>query len=162
VARFKIQEWSAFAEILSSVAVLATLVFLVLEIRQTNDAVRANTYQDLAAIGLEFNAIFLANPEVSEFIARTASVDYKLESHEAVRLRSFISSTYRYIENVYFQYEIGTISGQQMASLLHPIVLNFRRRGRLQAEWESGEDKRLLNPDLVKYLEREINRTESN
>ena len=41
--RLGLADWSALAEILSSVAVLATLVFLVWEIRQNTEAVRANT-----------------------------------------------------------------------------------------------------------------------
>jgi len=160
VARLNLQRWSAIAEILSSIAVLATLVFLVLEMRQTKDAVKANTYQGMAAMTLEFNALFLANPEVSEFILRTASEDHELEPVEAVRLRAFISSTYRFIDNVYFQYEIGTISERRMESLLYPIVLNFRRRGRLRNEWEEGQDKLLLSPDLIDYLDSEIYKTE--
>ena len=161
MASLNLQKWSAIAEILSSVAVLATLVFLVMEIQQTTDAVRANTYQGMAAMTLEFNSLFLADPEVSEFIIRTASEDYELEPSEAVRLRAFISSTYRYIDNVYFQYEIGTITEQRMESLLYPIVLNIRRRGRMRIEWEEGEDKQLLSPDLVEYLNSKIYKTES-
>jgi hypothetical protein len=74
--------------------------------------------------------------------------------------RAFISSTYRFIDNVYFQYEIGTITEQRLESLLYPIVLNFRRRGRLRVEWEEGEDKLLLSPDLVEYLDSEIYKEE--
>ena len=162
VAKFDLQKWSAIAEILSSIAVLATLVFLVLELQQTNDAVRANTYQEMNAVIQDFNAMFLANPEVVEFIAKTSSDDYELDTEEAMRLRAFISSTYRYAENVYFQYEIGTITEQQMKSLLHGVVLNFRRRGRLRTEWENGDDKFLLSPGTVEYLEHAIYRTETN
>ena len=162
VANLNLQKWSAIAEILSSVAVLATLVFLVLEIRQTSDALRANTYQGMAAMTLEFNGLFLANPELAKFIVRTASKDHELEAHEAVRLRAFISAQYRYIDNTFFQYKIGTISERRMESLLYPVVLNFQRRGRMRTEWEEGEDRLLLDPDLVEYLDREIYQTESN
>ena len=155
------QKWSAIAEILSSVAVLATLVFFVVEIRQTNDAVRANTYQEMAAMTVAFNAQFFENPEVSEFIAMTASEDYELTDAEAIRLRSMISATYRLMNNTWFQYKVGTISEQQMESLLYPAVLNFRRRGRMQLEWSEGEDKLLLDPGLVEYLDKEINETRS-
>ena len=161
VAKSNMQEWSAIAEILSSVAVLATLVFFVVEIRQTNDAVSANTYQGMAAMTVDFNAQFFENPEVSEFIARTASEDYDLTTSEAIRLRAMISASYRMMDNIWFQYEVGTITEKRMASLLYPSVLNFRRRGRMQLEWEKGEDKLLLDPDLVEYLEKEIYETRS-
>ena len=156
MAKSNLQEWSAFAEILSSVAVLATLVFFVLEIRQTNDAVRANTYQEMAAMTVDFNAQFFENSEVSEFIARTAAEDYDLTKAEAIRLRSMISASYRMMNNTWFQYEVGTITEQQMESLLYPAILNFRRRGRMRLEWEEGEDRLLLDADLVEYLDKEI------
>ena len=99
-----LQEWSAVAEILSSIAVLATLVFFVLEIQQTNDAVRANTYQGMAAMTVDFNAQFFENPEVAQFIAKTASEDYELAADEAIRLRAMISASYRMMDNIWFQY----------------------------------------------------------
>jgi hypothetical protein len=161
VAKSNLQDRSAIAEILSSVAVLATLVFFVVEIRQTNDAVRANTYQEMAAMTVDFNAQFFENPEVSEFIARTAAEDYDLTKAEAIRLRSMISASYRMMNNTWFQYEVGTITEQQMESLLYPAILNFRRRGRMRSEWEEGEDRLLLDLDLVEYLDKEIYETRS-
>jgi len=159
MAKSNLQEWSAIAEIFSSVAVLATLVFFVFEIRQTNDAVRANTYQEMAAMTVDFNAQFFENAEVSDFIAKTASEDYDLTESEAIRLRAMISTTYRMMNNTWFQYEVGTVTEQQMESLLYPAVLNFRRRGRMRIEWEEGEDKLLLDPDLVEYLDKKIYET---
>jgi hypothetical protein len=114
VTKRNLQDWSAIAEILSSVAVLATLVFFVVEIRQTNDAVRANTYQGMAAMTVDFNSQFFENPEVAQFIARTASENYELAPDEAIRLRAMISASYRMANNIWFQYEVGTITEQQM------------------------------------------------
>ena len=151
---------SAIAEILSSVAVLATLVFLVYELRQNTDAIRANTYQEMNAVISESNGIFLANPEVSEFILRTASNADNLTPSDSIRLRAFVSSMYRHADNIHFQYQIGTIDRRQMESLLIPMILNMRRRGTLRTQWEEGEDKLLLHPDLVAYIDAEIHKTE--
>ena len=156
VAKRNLQDWSAIAEILSSIAVLATLVFFVVEIQQTNDAVRANTYQGMAAMTVDFNAQFFENPELAQFIAKTASEDYELSPDEAIRLRAMISASYRMMNNIWFQYEVGTITRAQMESLLYPSVLNFQRRGRMRLEWEKGADRLLLDPGLVEYLTEKI------
>ena len=157
--KLNLQNLSAIAEILSSVAVLATLVFLVYELRQNTDAIRANTYQEMNAVISESNGIFLANPEVSEFILRTASNADNLTPSDSIRLRAFVSSMYRHADNIHFQYQIGTIDRRQMESLLIPMVLNMRRRGTLRTQWEEGEDKLLLHPDLVAYIDAEIHKT---
>jgi len=154
--KLKLQEWSAVAEILSSIAVLATLVFFVVEIRQTNDAVRANTYQGMAAMVVDFNAQFFENPEVSEFIKKTADMDYEPTPSEAIRLRAMISAQYRMTDNIYFQYKVGTISRRRMESLLHPLVLNLQRRGRMRFEWENGQDRLLLDPGVVEYIDSKV------
>jgi hypothetical protein len=156
VNEMNLQKWSAIAEILSSVAVLVTLVFFVLEIRQTNDAVSANTYQGMAGIISDFNQTFLESPELAEFVVRTASADYEPTASEAIRLRAMISSQYRIIDNIWFQYQVGTISKQKMESLIYPAVLNFRGRSRMRVEWEKGADKLLLDPELVEYLNKKI------
>ena len=65
------------------------------------------------------------------------------------------------MNNTWFQYEVGTVTEQQMESLLFPAILNFRRRGRMRLEWEEGEDKMLLDPDLIEYLDKEIYETRS-
>ena len=106
----------------------------------------------------EVNGLFLADPEVSEFISRTATVGDELAPHDAIRLRAFISPQYRHVDNVYFQYQIGTLNKRQMESLLYLLVLNFQRRGTLRIEWEAGADKSLFSPDLVAYLDHEISK----
>ena len=115
----------------------------------------------MAAMTVDFNAQFFENPEVAQFIARTASEDYELTPDEAIRLRAMISASYRMANNIWFQYEVGTITEQQMESLLYPSVLNFQRRGRMRLEWEKGADKLLLDPNLVKYLDTKIYETPS-
>lgn len=105
---------------------------------------------------VDFNAQFFENPEVSRFIAKTASEDYELSADEAIRLRAMISASYRMANNIWFQYEVGTITRSQMESLLYPSVLNFKRRGRMRLEWEQGADRMLLDPNLVEYLNKKI------
>lgn len=154
--KLELAEWAAMAEILSSVAVLATLIFLVWEIRQNTEAVKANTYQELNATVMGFNSVFFANPEVSEFVARTRDADTQLTESEAIRLRAFLSAMYRHADNIYFQYELGTLTERQMRSLLLPIVLNIQRRPRLMNEWQNGADRAILNPALVDFIDREL------
>ena len=105
---------------------------------------------------VDFNAQFFENPEVSEFITRTASEDYDMSQPEAIRLRAMISAQYRMMNNTWFQYEVGTITREQLESLLYPAVLNYQRRGRMRLEWQKGEDRHLLDPDLVEYLDSKI------
>ena len=150
-------DWASIAEILSSIAVLVTLVFLVWEIRQNTDAVRAGTYQDLNAVVQGFNAMFVANPEVGEFIAQSSRLDHDMSPGEEARLRAFISSMYRHADNIYFQYKLETLSEQQMLSLLLPIVINIQRRPRLLYEWQNGVDRSILDPELVALMDQEIN-----
>ena len=85
--------------------------------------------------------MFVANPEVGEFIAQSSRLDHDMSPGEEARLRAFISSMYRHADNIYFQYKLETLSEQQMLSLLLPIVINIQRRPRLLYEWQNGVDR---------------------
>jgi hypothetical protein len=107
VTKRNLQDWSATAEILSSVAVLATLVFFVVEIQQTNDAVRANTYQGMAAMTVDFNSQFFENPEVAQFIARCARRSDSIACDDF----GFVSNGEQYLVSIRSWHNNGTANG---------------------------------------------------
>ena len=47
--KFKLQEYALAAEVISGIAIIATLIFLVVETRENTNAIQAQTYQSLTA-----------------------------------------------------------------------------------------------------------------
>ena len=71
---------SAAAEILSSVAILATLVYLAIEIQQSAEANQANTRQAILASDQQFLELLVDSPEIH-------LLWYKLELSDEKRIR---------------------------------------------------------------------------
>ncbi len=95
---------SAAAEILSSVAILATLVYLAIEIQQSAEATQANTRQAILASDQQFLELLVDSPEIH-------LLWYKLElsDEERVRLSYFLISHFRMRENNWFQHQNGIL-----------------------------------------------------
>ncbi len=60
-----IQKWKDVAELIALVAVVGSLIALVIELRQTQDALQAQTYQDRASDQIDLNLDQAKNPQLT-------------------------------------------------------------------------------------------------
>ncbi len=95
---------SAVAEILSSVAILITLVYLVVEIRQNSEATQAETRQAVLASDQEFIMAVIDRPELMSFYFKP-----ELTDDERIRLSSFLLTFILMRQNDWLQYEKGLL-----------------------------------------------------
>lgn len=95
---------SAIAEILSSIAILATLVCLAIEIQQNADATRANTRQTMLMSDQQFLELLIESPELHLSWHKPG-----LSNEEKVRLSFFLITQLRMRENNWLQYRSGIV-----------------------------------------------------
>ena len=111
----KLQDMASVAEIVSSVAVLVTLIFLVIEVGDNTASIRASTYQDL--VNERSQRYHLLASDDRTAIAFAKMIEQGLppnseEFDEATQARISLAGllTWLNIENSYFQYLHGTLS----------------------------------------------------
>jgi hypothetical protein len=119
---------ASISEIIGSIAILATLIFLALQIRQNTRAIEASASQDAAES--ESNALvqLLNYPEVAASLSKGALTDV-----EVVRLFAFLSLLLRAHEQYWRQYQLGVIDeatlkryqGSLVAQLSFPSSRNW-------------------------------------
>ena len=97
---------SAVAEILSSVAILITLVYLVVEIQQNSEATQAETRQAILDSDQQYLELFVASPELS-----VLQIQPDLSDEERIRLSYLMITFVRMRESNWRQYEYGTLDG---------------------------------------------------
>jgi len=111
------------SEIVGSIAILVTLIFLALQIRQNTRAIEASASQDAA--DSESNALvqMLNYPEVAISITKDELTDV-----EVVRLFAYLSLLLRAHEQYWRQYQLGVIDEATLARYQGPLVaqLSFR------------------------------------
>jgi|GEM_PF-1818233 len=100
------------SEILSSIAIVITLVYLSIEITQNTEAIEGQTRQSVLNAAQEELAILLDNPDLTQGLAGTKSLD----EVQSTRLDSFLTMALRSREFSWLQYQNGTIDRNQWAT----------------------------------------------
>jgi len=103
-----IQEWAAIAEIVSAVAVVASLIYLAVQIRQnTHGLTMSLRSTELAAFernveaGNRVREIFILNPDVSELYARGLKSYADLDGNDKMRFGMVLSNVFSALQGAY-------------------------------------------------------------
>jgi hypothetical protein len=108
---------ASLGEIVGSLAILVTLIFLAFQMRQNTRAIEASASQDAA--NTESNALvqLLNHPEVSISLTKSELTDV-----EVVRLFAYLSLMLRAHEQYWRQYQLGVIDAATLARYQGPLV----------------------------------------
>lgn len=107
-SRTKLIEW------ITAVGVIASLVFVGVQIRQNTAAIRAASYQALADQAMDVNLALATNPELAARYARFRG-DSVTADDQAVR--SLVMAYVRAVENAYYMSKLGTFEQAQLRRL---------------------------------------------
>jgi len=133
----KLQEYALIAEIISAIAVVAGLVFVGLQIRQSTEqnalntrALEAAAYQDLIGQILEINTTALADKELAELVVRIFERDLSAVDEDP-RVFVLLQTLGRHADMACFQYQKGLISKERLGSAMAIyLALVYRPFGR--------------------------------
>jgi hypothetical protein len=138
---------SAAAEILSSVAILVTLVYLAVEIQQNVAATQADTRQAMLESDQQFIQLFIDSPELHFLWYKP-----ELTDEEKVRLSYYLVTFMRMRESNWFQYESGTLDDRTWRSYRASIVAVLSAP-RTRLWWEKFGVERVFDPDFVSVVD---------
>ncbi|MGK0259952.1 MAG: hypothetical protein ACI96M_003396 [Candidatus Azotimanducaceae bacterium] len=119
----KIMNWtkaSAMAEILSSVAILVTLVYLAIEIQQNTAATQAEVRQSMLEVDQQHLQLFIDDPSLNLLWYKP-----ELTDEERVRLSYFIITHLRMRESNWLQYEAGVLDRVTWESYKGSLIAIF-------------------------------------
>ena len=106
----KISRWKDTAELIALVAVIGGLIAVVMELRQTQSALRAQAYQSRALDVIAAMRVRYANPELDLLIKKFYSNELDIESATPEE-RSLISSHFYIkrtdLDNEHYQFQNG-------------------------------------------------------
>ncbi|MDX1481146.1 MAG: hypothetical protein R3315_05690 [Woeseiaceae bacterium] len=103
-----VQKWKDSAELVALVAVIGSLLAVVIELRQTQAALQAQTYQERAFDAIDFHLQIAANPVLS--IARLEAADFDFASLSPIEqeaAESLITAIMIDADNEHYQYQRG-------------------------------------------------------
>jgi hypothetical protein len=103
----------AIGEIVGAIAVVVTLGYLAVQIRQNTRSVRASTYQSITSFIGEMNRVIEENPDLAQ-IMRAGVLDLsQLSLDERIRFNANMMTRFRHHENLYYQYRTGMLDERE-------------------------------------------------
>ena len=96
-------------QILGGIGVIASMVYVGIQIRNNARAMRAATYQQLSALTIQGWQSMAHNGETMDIMLRGMDDFSALSRVEKARFRMIVMSQARSYENAWFQFKIGTL-----------------------------------------------------
>lgn len=159
-----IQEWAATAEIIGAVAVVASLVYLAIQIRQNTHGLSMSLKStELAAFernveaGNRIREIFILNPEVSELYERGLKSYSNLSGSDRLRFGMLLRNVFSafqgaYIRQLTYGNDPTNFAGSE---LLIDSYIKFRG----VREW-LGEEDRDWRPQFAAIVQQRVKKFE--
>lgn len=103
-----IQEWAALAEIIGAIAVVGTLIYLAVQVRQNTHELSMNLKStELAAFernvesGIRIRELFILNPEILELYARGCESFVDLDEGDKLRFDMVLRNVFSALQGAY-------------------------------------------------------------
>ncbi len=148
-------ELGAIGELVGGVAVVVTLGYLAVQIRQNTKSTRYLATQNLVAGQAEANFLFATHEDLAAII-QAGVVDNALEGmtpQDQFRFSSFMLGIYTQVDYAYHQYLDGQLDERYWRRWEQEIPLFLGSSG-LAAWW--ARDKSRFSAEFVEYVDRRV------
>ena len=139
----------AVGEIVAAVAVVVTLGYLAVQIRQNTDSVRAATIQDIVREGNVFVRDLALHPDLARIWRSGLDSLETLSAEEREQFHFLILSFYRRVENTYHQSRRRLMDESDVAGFLTSSFYALARPG-AREWWESNAFR--FSPLMQEYV----------
>ena len=134
----KLEKWALIAEVISGVAVVVTLIFLILGINENTRATYAGTYQLLLSEINDISLVVQQNDALSIARSRFEETGWEgLDELDTFRVRNAERSNFRVYESAYYAYGHGTLDDAEWGRFAR--VLCRRRSLHSDEQWKMIE-----------------------
>ena len=139
----------AIGQMLGSITVLVTLIYLAAQIRQNTTSVRAATFQNIVGMATTFAHDLAKDPELRRVMNLGLSAQPMSESDERVFHLLMISFLRRY-ENMHYQSRMGLLNDGQWQGLRESLLRILRRPG-FRSWWQ--DNAATMNADFREFVD---------
>lgn len=110
------------ADIAASVAVVLSLIFVGIQVRQNTRAIRATTYNAVVHNSIAILTPMYANAEFTEYLVRVQSNPDAATPAEKLRFHINMLTAFRHWDNLYYQFRNGMLEAEMWQSYNHTMT----------------------------------------
>ena len=142
----EMKNWKDLFELIGIGAIVVSLFFVGLELRQNTDAVKASTIDGLSSLSQEFYLLMASDPELTRIFRDGRQDMGQLSENEFARFLWIERSRVVRLQTAFLQWQRGTLGDQDWM-----FYRSFVCRESERQSWDST--KTILVPDFVAYAE---------
>ena len=129
-----LNELGIVGEIVSSIGVIISLVYLAVQIRKNTETERTSTYRSVVSDFGSLNQAMFSNADLSYLYVKAMENFVDLEPDEKARASQAFFVTFHYFENMYYQYRKG-YSEEDVWRGWKRLMLTYYARPGFQTWW---------------------------
>ena len=146
----KLSDWANLAQVASGIAVLITLVFLIVGIRENTDVTRAAMYQQSSNSLNEWRRDVLSDPEIARlFDAFLNNRAEGIDGIDRIRLTQLILNNFQISENAFFAQRYGLLGRAEWSRFERSICDNYARARSARL---TGALQTVMTKDFMEYI----------
>jgi hypothetical protein len=142
----------AIGEIVGAVAVVVTIAYLAVQIRQNTRSVRASMYQSLVESVVNFNTAFTQDPELAQAYLKGLEDLDGLSEADRTRVAFALFSQFQMFQSMFYQRRLFTIEPDYWESW-RALILSYYARPGVQQWWQVRRE--VFSKDFRDYIESE-------
>lgn len=148
-----LEEFNYIAEIVASVAVVASLIYVGLGVRQNTAATQMSAGQALANSMNEYVGLINSSSNLADILHRGANGLSSLKDSEVIQFGAFLDQSFINFETFYFQWKAGVLDARLWTIYNHAIS-DFMVQAGQQQWW--GTKRHWYDPEFQEYVDRVI------
>lgn len=147
--RSRLSEWAAIAEIVAALAVIASLVYLAIQVRENTNAVQAATFQELVNASDAYLLTLAQDSSLAGIMLQASRDPSGLGEDEWLRYFYAQRAWWRNMENAFFQRQRGLL-GDDEWGVYESVMCSPPDAGREQT-W--AYHRPAMSPPFVAFIE---------
>ncbi len=147
-----IMEFGAIGEFIGAIAVVVTLIYLAIQMRQNTNALKLNTAGSVTEELQESFSLLASNQELAEIFV-TAARETTLQGAERVRFNTFTHNFVRVYENAFLQWRAGVIDPAHWEGMTR-MMIDFTSMAAFQTYWQ--DRKHWVSNKFQEYMDTKV------
>ena len=126
-------------EIVGSIAVIISIIYVAIQIRTNTEAERTSTYQAVVSDFGALNNTMASTPELSHMFVEAMEDYHQLSADEKARISQLFFQCFRYFENMFYQHRKGYLDEEVWIGWKRLMLTYYSRPG-FQTWWNFRKD----------------------
>jgi hypothetical protein len=148
-----LSEAADIADVLAIFGVIASLIYVGYQIRESRKAVRAATAQARTELGVHLISTRYTS-DIAELLVRSLDDAESLTKADQFKLKSFFSAHVRHSQNLYYQHKQGLLDDYFSFGIARTTAYWIRNYPWAVSEW--ADVKKYMPSDFVAYINAEL------